>query len=285
MAAGTDMQDTTFNEIADLALRQTGQAFKSSKAYLMEARLGAISRREGFATLDDLAHCLKARPNPRFETEIAAALTSKLTRFFGDRDLIERIVTHALPERLKQSTTGRLRVWCAGVATGQEPYSLAIRLSEMANTVLKGAEIEIVATDISTDCLETAKHGSYGHFEVQKGLSIGRLLNNFTREETGNWQINAPIREAVSFRRHNLIESAEALGRFDIIICRNVLSGMEPTMRARAARNLSQQLLPDALMFGAASESLTGLVEGLNPSRDVRGAYTRNRNDGAIAAA
>lgn len=279
------MQDTTFNEIADLALRHTGQAFKASKSYLMEARLGAISRREGFATLDDLAHCLKARPNPRFEAEVAAALTGKLTRFFGDRDLIERIVTHALPERLKQSTTGRLRVWCAGVSTGQEAYSLAIRLSELANTVLKGAEIEIVGTDISTDCLETAKQASYGHFEVQKGLSIQRLLNNFTREDTGSWQLNEPIRQTVSFRRHNLIESADALGRFDIIICRNVLSGMEATMRARAAKNISNQLLPGGLMFSAASESLTGLVDGLNPSRDVRGAYARNRNDGAIAAA
>lgn len=279
------MQDTTFNEIADLALRHTGQALKASKSYLMEARLSAINRRESFATLDDLAHCLKARPNPRFEAEIAAALTGKLTRFFGDREIIDRIVTHALPERLKNSTTGRLRVWCAGVSTGQEAYSLAMALADAKDSPLRGAEIEIIGTDISTDCLETATHGSYGHFDVQKGLSIERLLANFSRQETGNWQINEDLRNAVGFRRHNLIEDASSLGHFDIIICRNVLSDMTKGMRAKAAKHMSDQLLPGGLMFSATTEDLNGVVDGLNPSRAVRGAFTRNRNDGAVAAA
>ncbi len=279
------MQDTTFNEIADLALRYTGQAFKASKAYLMEARLSTISRREGFATLDDLAHCLRARPNPRFEKEIAAALTGKLTGFFGDRDLLERIVTHALPERLKQSKTGRLRVWCAGVSTGEEAYSLALRLSELTDTALASAEIEIIATDISDDCLATAKAGTYGHFEVQKGLSIHRLMKNFMRLESGQWEISQALRAPVTFKPHNLIEEAGGLGHFDIILCRNVLSDMTPNMRTKAAGHIAAQLLPGGLMFSSSTETLTGLVEGLNPSRDVRAAYARNGNDGAVEAA
>ena len=94
------MQEDTFNELADLTLRLSGQKMTASKAYLMEARLSAISRRENFATLDDLVHCLKARPNPRFEQEVAAALTSKKTGFFRERDLLEKIVSQALPKRL-----------------------------------------------------------------------------------------------------------------------------------------------------------------------------------------
>lgn len=279
------MQDTTFNEIADLALRHSGQSIKPSKGYLMEARLRAISRRESFATLDDLAHCLKARPNPRFEKEIAAALTGKRTQFFGDRDLLERIVSHALPERLKLSKTGRLRVWCAGVSTGQEPYSLAMLIAEAIGSPLARAEIEIVATDISGACLETAEAATYGHYDVQKGLSIHRLLNNFDRRDTGDWTLKPALSERVSFRTHNLIEPAGNLGLFDVILCRNVLSGMAPPMRAIAAEHMSKQLLPGGLMFCAAGESLTGLVEGLNPTKDVRGAYSRNNNNGAIAAA
>lgn len=279
------MQDTTFNEIADLALRHTGQAFKASKSYLMEARLSTISRRESFATLDDLAHCLKARPNPRFEKEVAAALTGKLTRFFSNRDLLDRIVSHALPERLKNSTTGRLRIWCAGVATGQEAYSLAILLSELEDSPLSSAEIEIIGTDIAATCLETATHGVYNQFEVQKGLSIHRLLAHFKRRDTGEWQINQALKDRVSFRCHNLIEDASNLGHFDIILCRNVLSGMAEPMRAKATAHMSAQLLPGGMIFTAPTESLSGLVEGLNPSRDVRGGYLHSRNDGAVAAA
>lgn len=268
------MQDTTFNEIADLALRQTGQAFAPSKSYLMEARLEAIKRRESFATLDDLAHCLKARPNPRFEAEIAAALTGKLTGFFGDRDLINRLTTHALPDRLKASTTGRLRVWCAGVSTGQEAWSLAIALREITGGALRGAEIEIVGTDISTDALQRATSGTYGHYDVQKGLSIHRLMANFTRHDNGDWQLKDDLRDAVKFRRHNLTQPAGDLGHFDIILCRNVLNSMIKPMRTVAVEHMARQLLPGGFMYTGANESLIGIVDGLTPNPDMRDAFS-----------
>lgn len=279
------MQDTTFNEIADLALRHTGQAFLPSKSYLMEARLSAISRRESFATLDDLAHCLKARPNPRFEAEIAAALTGKLTGFFGDRDLLDRIVRHALPNRLKASKTGRLRVWCAGVSTGQEAWSLAMLLSEQKDGPLKSADIEIVGTDISTDALQKGASATYGHYDVQKGLSIHRLMANFTRQTSGDWQLKERLRGAVKFRRHNLIKSAADLGHFDIILCRNVLSGMIKPMRSVAAENMARQLLPGGFMFAAPKENMIGLVDGLTPSPDMRGGFCYKAPKDQTAAA
>ena len=269
------MQEETFNDIADLALRISGQDFKPSKSYLMEARLSAISRREGFATLDDLAHCLKARPNPRFEQEIAAALTGKVTQFFADRDQLERIVTHAIPERLKGSKAGRLRIWCAGVSTGQEAYSLALRLAESEDTALRNAKIEIVATDLSPSCLEIAERGQFDHFEVQKGLSIHRLMRHFQRQETGNWQISDALKSAVAFRRHNLLEDGSALGHFDIILCRNVLKTMVRPMQQKALTTLSRQLLPGGLIFAAQGESLTGLSDDIVPTMDVRGAWIR----------
>jgi chemotaxis protein methyltransferase CheR len=279
------MQDTTFNEIADLALRHTGQAFAPSKSYLMEARLAAISRRESFATLDDLAHCLKARPNLRFEAEIAAALTGKLTGFFAERDLIDRLVSHALPARLKTTATGRLRVWCAGVSTGQEAWSLAIALSEVTGGALKGADIEIVGTDISSDALQHASTATYGHFDVQKGLSIHRLMANFTRHDSGDWQIKDHLRGKVKFRRHNLIKPAGDLGHFDVILCRNVLKGMIKPMRAVSTEHMARQLLPGGYMLTGVDESLIGVVDGLTPNADMRGAFSYKAPKGDTVAA
>ncbi len=269
------MQESTFNELADLALRHSGQVFQPSRSYLMEARLSAISRRESFATLDDLVHCLKARPNQRFEHEIAAALTGKLTRFFRHREQLDQIVSHALPERLKLSKTGRLRVWCAGVATGQEAWSMMMRLTEDVGSALSRAEIEIIGTDISTGCLETAKGGTYGHYDVQKGLSIHRLMANFQRRDTGEWEIRDSLRENVSFRRHNLIESARDLGQFDLILCRNVLSGMAKPIQTKVVENMTEQLLPGGFLFATPDENLIAVAEDLKLSRDVRGAYER----------
>ncbi|WOR14203.1 protein-glutamate O-methyltransferase CheR [Hyphomonas sp. FCG-A18] len=267
------MQDTTFEELADLALNQTGQAFERSKTYLMEARLSSICRRESFSGLDDLAHCLKARPNPRFEQEVAAALTGKATRFFRDRATFEQVATRALPARLKQSTNGRLRIWCAGVATGQEAWSLAIRLSELAEQPIGKAQIEIIATEISSPALQTGQSGTYGHYAVQTGLSIDRLMTHFERQDTGDWTLKEDIRDAVTFKRHNLLENAAGLGQFDIILCRNVLSKMAPIMAKRAVENLTAQLLPGGFIFLGADENIAGLQTSLKPSRDMRNAW------------
>ena len=132
------MQEEVFNELADLALKSSGQAIPKSKSYLIEARLAPIARREGFGSMADLVHCLKSRANPIFAAEIAAALVSKDTWFFRDRDCLQRIVEDVLPKRLKASNTGRLKVWCAGGSTGQEAYSLAILLADEMPPALRG---------------------------------------------------------------------------------------------------------------------------------------------------
>ncbi|MEM7492264.1 MAG: protein-glutamate O-methyltransferase CheR [Pseudomonadota bacterium] len=273
------MQDNTFDELADLALRQTGQVFQRSKFYLMEARLATICRRESFAGIDDLVHCLSERPNQRFEAEIAAALTGKATHFFKQRETIEQVVNHALPNRLKHSTTGRLRVWCAGVATGQEAWSLAIRLSELSDQPLGKAEIEIVATDISEPALQTAKSGTYGHYAVQTGLSIDRLITHFDRHDTGDWTIKSDLMDRVSFKRHNLLESGEKLGHFDVILCRNVLSKMAPVMARQAVGKFAKQLLPGGFVFLGKDEDIHAQQPTLKPSRDMRGAWVPVERD------
>ncbi|MEO1552566.1 MAG: protein-glutamate O-methyltransferase CheR [Pseudomonadota bacterium] len=270
------MQESTFNELADLALRTTGQHIPVSKSYLMEARLSNISRRENFATLDDLVHCLRARPNQRFEQEIAAALTSKRTHFFREREQLAHIVGHALPHRLKQSKNGRLRVWCAGVSTGQDVWSLAMRLREEVGSPLASADIELVGTDISTECIETANQGTYGHFDVQKGLSIHRLMTNFTRENSGDWTINKDLRPGVMFRRHNLLHPGQDLGTFDLIICTHVISDLAKAAQQEVLTHLSRQLLPGAYLFAAPSEQIEGINPVIKPSREMRGAFERD---------
>ena len=87
------MQEEVFNELAELALKGSGQAIPKSKSYLIEARLAAIARREGFGTMADLVHCLKSRANPVFAAEVASALVSKDTCFFRDRGALNVLST------------------------------------------------------------------------------------------------------------------------------------------------------------------------------------------------
>lgn len=278
------MQETTFNELADIALKSTGQFIPPSKAYLVEARLSAILRREGFASPDELAACLRARPNPVFEAEIASALQTRQTWFFRERDMLERLVHGVLPERLKQSKAGRLKIWCSGVSTGQEAYSLAILLQEAAAS-LRGARIEILASDVCRQSVTSARAGIFGHFDIQRGLSIHRLLAHFEQLETGQWQASEALREAVTFRHHNLLDEEAPLGQFDVIVCRHVLSGMDRAMRSRVAETLMRHLLPGGVLILGEGESLAGVSDAAAPSRELRGAWTARPTPRRTAAA
>lgn len=269
------MQEATFHELADLALKQTGQAIPVSKAYLVEARLAHILRREGFATPDDLVACLNARPNPVFEAEIVAALQTRTTWFFRDRERLNQLVSDVLPERVRDSKAGRIRIWCAGVSTGQEAYSLAMLLKEADIPALKGARIDITATDICRKALDQARGGLYGHFEVQTGLSVHRLLANFERLETGHWQVSEELRERIGFRQHNLVDPQARLGQFDIILCRNVVSNMDASRRGAVCEGLADQLQPGGIVLLGEKETLSAERNcALEPSRLMGGAFS-----------
>ncbi len=258
------MQEAVFSEIADLALKGSGQSLHASKAYLIEARLSHIVRREGFGSMDDLVNCLKARPNPQLQTEVVSALTSKETCFFRERAGFETLVSDYLPQRL---ANGRVRIWCAGVATGEEVYSLALLCAERGLTAdAAGHRIEFVATDVSKAALQKAQTGTYNHYQIQRGLSIQRLLANFEKQNSGDWQIADAVRGQIGFRVHNLLESAAGLGKFDIILCRNVLTGMARGARARVTENLAEVLAPGGMLLTGGTESLYGLSARLEPA-------------------
>lgn len=264
------MQETVFNVLADLALKATGQSIPLSRAYLVEARLAAIARREGFATLEDLIYCLDSRQNPVFRAEVAAALLTHDTWFFREREVFDDVLNTILPERLAASPSGRLRVWCAGGSTGQEAYSLAMLLEDEPGAVLRGARIEILSTDYCKYSTEKARQGQYNHYEAQRGLSIHRLMKHFSRMDSGDWQANETLRSRVSFRQHNLLESAAGLGKFDLIFCRHVLSGMARSARGRVAEVLAAQMAPGAVILLGEGETFQGLTDLLEPARDIR---------------
>ena len=267
------MRDATFEALARLALKATGQFISPTRDYLVEARLAHIVRREGFGSTDDLADCLKARPNPVFEAEIVAALLNHDSWFFRERDTLERVVDDILPDRLRASKAGRLKVWCAGGGSGQEAYSLAIRLAELAHTPLGKARVQILSTDVCRKSTEQARAGLYGHFNVQKGLSVQRLLEHFERHESGQWQISEAMRDRVSFREHNLMQDCSGLGQFDLIFCRHALEGMERQCRRDVAERLAGQLAPGGVVLLGQDETLTGLTEALEPSHRFRGGW------------
>lgn len=246
------METDGFDELADLALSKSGQALRRSQKYLIEARLSHILRRESFSSLSELSACLLARPNPGFEDEVVAAMADKKTSFFQDRNTLHHIVDTVLPDIVsRQEETGEndpIQILCAGGCTGQEAYSLAILLDEADETKLMGRAVEILSIDMCKASTARGQDGLYGHYEIQMGMSVHRMLKYFSRHDDA-WQISEEIRNRVTFEDANLMSPLDGLTSADVILCRNVLPNMTTAMAMGLSKRLGGLLVREGFLF------------------------------------
>jgi chemotaxis protein methyltransferase CheR len=279
--APPQVNDADLEFIRDFLKARAGISLAREKRYLVDSRLGPMARKRGFASLDAMIQELRGRRPPDLERAVVEAMTTNETLFFRDRQPFELIRQSILPGLMSaRAATRQLRIWCAAASTGQEPYSLAMILHEHA-AQLRGWRVDILATDISTDCLERARAGLYTQFEVQRGLPIQMLLKHFTQNgET--WQIAPELRAMVDFRPLNLIQDFTRLGTFDLIMCRNVLIYFEPTLKTQVFDGIARCLTPDGFLMLGGAETVLGLTDSLMPHPTLRGSYVR-RPDGVPA--
>ncbi|GJD95231.1 CheR family methyltransferase [Methylobacterium iners] len=277
------MTDVEFDFLRGYLKQRSGLALTAEKRYLIESRLGPICRRFGLESLRDLVGALKVSRDLAMEKAVVEAMTTNETFFFRDRTPFDLFKDVLLPEALtRRAAQRRLRIWCAAASTGQEPYSLAMLLQE-AGPRLAGWQVDIVATDLSTEVLEKARAGLYSHFEVQRGLPVQMLLKNF--EQVGElWRISDSLRRMVDFRPLNLLHPFEQLGTFDIIYCRNVLIYFDAPTKGDVLGRLSASLAPDGALLLGAAETVIGLTDKLVPSPQHRGLYNQAPSAARIVA-
>jgi chemotaxis protein methyltransferase CheR len=256
-----------FASIAALVKARSGIVLTPDKVYMLETRLAPILKQEGIASLDMLA--LKLR-DPRAEAlarAVTEALTTNESSFFRDGKPFDHL-RRLLPKLLAARPPGhRLRIWSAACSTGQEAYSVAMILSEMG---IKGAEI--LGTDLSRDVVERAREGCFTQFEVQRGLPVQMLVKHF-RQEAGKWRVQPALKEMTRFEERNLLADHRALGRFDIVFCRNVLIYFDPQTKGRVLNALAAQMAADGVMYLGGAETVLGLTDRLVAVMGERGAY------------
>lgn len=266
------MTEADFDFLRALLHQRSGLSLSEEKRYLAESRLGILCRRNGIDGLGALVQKLRYRADPALENAVVEAMTTNETLFFRDRSPFDLFRDVILPEKLAANAASRsLRIWCAAVSTGQEAYSLAMILDDMAQR-LAGWRVEILGTDISTEVLERARQGVYSQFEVQRGLPIQMLLR-FFRQDGDKWQVNERIRAMVDLKPHNLLEPNAHFGQFDVIFCRNVLIYFDVATKAKVMAALAQRLARDGAFVLGAAETVIGITTTIVPDREHRGLY------------
>jgi chemotaxis protein methyltransferase CheR len=243
--------------------------------HFLESRLLSLTRQNGFAGMGELVMALKTGRDGALMTSVVEAMTTNESFFFRDKTPFEhfrRTIMPALLAARRQSRT--IRIWCAAAASGQEPYSVAICLREMASAIA-GWRIEILATDLSDAVLDRARQGLYSQFEVQRGLPVKLLVKYFSR--VGElWQIAPEVGAKVKFRRFNLLSDFASLGSFDVILCRNVLIYFDQDTKTEVLRRLAEALSIDGYLVLGAAETVIGLSDRFQMVSDKAGLYTVN---------
>ena len=254
---------------------RSGLVLTPDKQYLIESRLMPVARRHNLHGLPDIVLRLGKPGNEALAVEVTEAMTTNESFFFRDKvpfDHFQQVMLPALtPARQSQK---RLRIWCAAASTGQEPYSLAMILNELAARYA-GWRIEIIGTDLSREVLEKAKAGVYTQFEVQRGLPVQLMLKYF--EQNGDtWRLSQNIRSMVKYQTFNLLDGFSSMGQFDIIFCRNVLIYFDNDAKIDIMNRMAKQLAPDGFFVLGAAETVVGLSNAFKPMQDKRGLYIHN---------
>ena len=182
----------------------------------IKRRLLSRMRSTNTTNYEEYLRYLKANP-PELEV-LRKALTINVTEFFRDNDVYDLLRKEVLPDLFKQRK--RLRIWCAGCSTGEEPYSIAMILSELMGQN-KELTAQIYATDIDKIVLAKAQEGIYSPKAMVK-CSETQIHRHFTKLPDGNYQVKPHLKELIRFRPHDLMSGAPVSRWLDLITCRNV---------------------------------------------------------------
>jgi chemotaxis protein methyltransferase CheR len=254
---------------------RSGLILSADKHYLVESRLLPVARRAGLVNLSGLVTKLRAPDSEPLTVEVVEAMTTNESFFFRDKTPFEHFRQVMLPALMEaRAASRRIRIWCAAAATGQEPYSLAMTLKDMGRE-LRGWRIDILATDLSTEVLEKARHGVYSQFEVQRGLPAMLLIRHFV--QTGDtWQVAPELRDMVTFAPLNLLHDFSHLGMFDIVLCRNVLIYFDQATKIDVLNRIAKVTADNGYLSLGAAETVVGLTDAFRPVPDRRGLYAPN---------
>jgi len=250
-----------FEFLLRLVKSRSGLVQAAGNPHQLEGRLHPLLRRTGLGSFGALVAKLRQPGAEPLIAQVVEALAVRETWFFRDRTPFDDFTGRIVPALLASRAAERcIRIWCAAASTGQEPYSVAICVAEMASQ-LAGWQIDIVATDLSCAALEKAAAGTYSGFEVQRGLPIRHLVRYFTQQDDG-WRISPNIRAMVQFLPLNLLHDFSALGRFDVVFCRNVLGGFDQATRRDVLHRIARLMPPDGTLMLGAGETAAGFADG-----------------------
>jgi chemotaxis protein methyltransferase CheR len=187
--------------------------------------------------------------------QLISALTTNVSHFFREGHHFEVLASDVVPELKAKSEAGlSTRVWSAGCANGQEPYTIAMVLSQFG--LCPDAGLRILATDIDPRVVNFAKVGCYPH-HMLSGLADEHMAKFFEVAENDQMQISDQLKNYIAFRVLNLLKPWPMNGRFDVVFCRNVVIYFDKDTQAALWARFAEKINPGGWLFVGHSERIS----------------------------
>ncbi len=255
-----DLDSSTYERFRTLIMERSGLHFPERRRMDLERGLRQALARERCRDWEEYYRLLESSPTGGQAWEqLIGQVTVGETYFFRDRGQFDALRQHVLPEIIarRRAQSRQLRIWSAGCASGEEPYSLAILLRELLPD-LAGWSITILATDLSRESLERARAGRYGEWSFREQGWEQARERYFTRHGK-EWELSPAVREMVNLAYLNLVEDAyPSLANntvaFDLILCRNVTIYFTPEIIRRVVDQMHEALVDGGWLVVGHSE-------------------------------
>lgn len=254
--------DTHFETLRRLVGKHTGIKLADTKKDMIYGRLVRRLRKLDIDSFDAYLTLVQKKDNTEL-VDFVNSVTTNLTSFFREAHHFDYLKGTILPMLMsRRADTRRIRIWSAGCSTGQEPYSIAMVVRESFSD-LSNWDVKILATDIDTNVINTAKEGVY-HQDKIDGISKSRLKRWFvklTGEMADSVKAGPELQELITFRQLNLLHPWPMKGMFDVLFCRNVVIYFDKDTQRVLFDRFADKLNDDGHMFIGHSESLFKVTE------------------------
>jgi chemotaxis protein methyltransferase CheR len=260
-----------YRTLVDLVYQHSRICLGPDKQPMLANRLRKRLRALGLVSYDDYCAVLRSGQGPDEIEELVDLISTNHTRFFREPEhftfLTDRILPTLVPRLAAEGSP--LRVWSAAASSGEEPYTIAIALSEFFREH-PSVDWHVEASDISHRMLVEAERGIYP-LDTRHALPpelLRRYCQRGVGDHAGKCRVKAELRKRVRFQRINLFQAEYPVPRDQhVIFCRNVMIYFDPASRATLVHKLTQQLAPGGFLVIGHSESLMGIRHDLESVR------------------
>ena len=252
--------DKEFDFLRARVMEHSGIALGDEKKQLVYSRLSKRLRTLKLGSFAEYCKLLESgdQEELRYFTN---AMTTNLTSFFREQHHFDYLADTVLPKLMQiKADTRKIRIWSAGCSTGEEPYSIAMTVRKV---VPETWDVKILATDIDSNVVATAKRGIYTLDRIN-GIDRALLKRWFRRGKganAGKARVAPELREMIAFRQLNLMHEWPMKGLMDVIFCRNVVIYFDKPTQKKLFDRYADILHPDGYLFVGHSEALFKITD------------------------